>query len=91
MAFTDKMLKGQLVWGKSLKGEVGRMGGVLLISLVPLWDRCGVRAPLIAQVERRVGWAILWDATLNFGFPRTWELQLLSRVLSHHGRGNHPL
>ena len=36
VTFTDKMLEGELVWGKSLKGEVGRMGGVLLL------DRCSV-------------------------------------------------
>ena len=28
VTFTDKMLKGELVWGKSLKGEVWRMGSV---------------------------------------------------------------
>ena len=27
VAFTDKMMEGELEWGKSLKGEVGRMGG----------------------------------------------------------------
>ena len=27
VAFTDKMPEGELVWGKNLKGEVGRMGG----------------------------------------------------------------
>ena len=42
LAFTDQMLEGV---GKSLKGEVGRMDGVLLL------DRCGVRAPLIAHRE----------------------------------------
>ena len=55
-----------------------------------LLDRCGLRAPLIAQVERQTGWARLWDAALDYGVSHTRELQLLSRVFSHHGKGNHP-
>ena len=31
----------------------------------------------------------LWDAALDYGVSRTRGLQLLSRVLSHHGKGNH--
>ena len=50
VAFTDKMLKGELVCGKNLKGEVGRMDGVQLL------DRYDVQATLIAEVERRVGY-----------------------------------
>ena len=71
VAFTD----GRRI--ESLKGEIGRMGSVLLLDM---W----------CANQRRVGWARLWDATLDFGVPHTWGLQLLSRVLSHHGRGNHP-
>ena len=44
-------------------------------------------APLIAQVERRAGWVRLWDAALDYGVSHTRGLQLLSRVLSHHGKG----
>ena len=36
------------------------------------------------------GWARMWDATLNFGVQHTRALQMLSRVMSHHGRGDHP-
>ena len=31
----------------------------------------------------------LWDAALDYGVSCTRGLQLLSRVLSHHGKGNH--
>ena len=58
VAFTDKMLEGELVWGKSLKGEVGRMDGALLL------DRCS-GSPLDSSSREEswmgkiVGWARL--------------------------------
>ena len=55
-----------------------------------LLDRCDLRAPLVAQVEWRAGWVRVWDAALDYGVSHTRGLQLLSRVLSHHGKGNHP-
>ena len=53
-----------------------------------LVDRCWVKAPVIAEVARRVGWARLWDATLDIGGKAVRGLQMLSRVMSHHGRGS---
>ena len=32
-----------------------------------LVDRCGEKAPVIAEVVGRVGWARLWDAPLDSG------------------------
>ena len=32
----------------------------------------------------------LWDAALDFGVLHTRGLQLFSKVLSHHGKVNHP-
>ena len=55
-----------------------------------LLESCAVKAPLIAEVEERVGWAKLWDVTLDFGVQHTRGLQFLSRMMSHHGRGNRP-
>ena len=46
------------------------------------------KAPVIAEVTRRVGWARLWDATLDIGGKAVRGLQMLSRVTSHHGRGS---
>ena len=51
-------------------------------------DRCWEEAPVIAKVARRVGWARLWDATLDVGGKAVRGLQMLSRVMSHHGRGS---
>ena len=84
VAFTDRLLKGELRWGRSLKEEIRR------VDCAQLLDRCDLRAPLIAQVKRRAAWVRLWDAALDYGVSHTRGLQLLSRVLSHHGRGNHP-
>ena len=84
VTFTDRLLKGELMWGKNLK-EIRR------VDRAQLLDRCGLRTPLIAQVERQAGWAGLWDAASDYGVSHTRGLKLLSRVLSHHGKGKPPL
>ena len=38
VAFTDRLLKGELMWGKNLKEEIRRVGRAQLL------DRCGLRA-----------------------------------------------
>jgi len=63
VAFTEKLLKGELKWCKSLQEEIRRVDCELLL------ERCTVKAPLIAEVEERGGWARLWDTTLNFWGP----------------------
>ena len=81
LVFTVRLRKGELMWGNNLKEEIRR------VDCAQLLDGCGLRAPLIAQVERRAGWARLWDAALDYEVSHT---RGLSRVLSHHGKGNHP-
>ena len=51
-----------------------------------LVDRCWEKAPVIAEVAKRVDWARLWDADIGGNAVR--GLQMLSRVMSHHGRGS---
>ena len=48
VAFTDRLLKGESMWGRNVK-EIRR------VDCAQLLDRCDLRAPLIAQVERRAG------------------------------------
>ena len=38
----------------------------------------------IAKIAEHPGWAKLWDHTLDLGWK---ALQMLSRAMSHHGRG----
>ena len=84
VAITEKLMKGELVWSRSLKDDIRRVDRERLL------ERCMVKVPIVAEVEERVGWARMWDATLNFGVQHTRALQMLSRVRSHHGRGDHP-
>ncbi len=79
---TEKVLKGELMCDRNLKEEIRRLDQKLLL------ERCAVKVPCIAEIEERIGWARLWDATLNFGVQHTRGLQMLSRVMSHHGSGN---
>ena len=48
------------------------------------------KAPMIADVETRVGWCKLWDRTLEFGVQHARGLQTISRVMAHHGFGSQP-
>ena len=52
--------------------------------------KCLEKAPLIVEVAERVGWSRLWDAALDLGWKTVKGLQMVSRAMSHHGRGNHP-
>ena len=53
-------------------------------------DRCLEKVPMVGEVSRRIGWAQVWDATLDLGWKTVKGLQQLSRALSHHTRGGHP-
>ena len=55
-----------------------------------LREKCTEKAPLIAAVARRTTWSKLWDCALDIGSKSVKGLQNLSRVMSHHGFGNHP-
>ena len=53
--------------------------------------KCSTKSPFIAGVVEIGGsWPKLWDLTLHLGFRHTIGLQNLSRLMSHHGRGQHP-
>ena len=38
----------------------------------------------------RIGWVKLWDIALDLGAKTGKGLQMLSRIMSHHGRGSGP-
>ena len=42
------------------------------------------------MVQEHVGWLRLWDSVMDNGVQHTRSLQMLSRLMSHHGRGEHP-
>ena len=84
MLYTEKLLKGEVEWSRSLKEDIRRVDCNLLS------ERCAGKVPLIAKVEERVGWPRLCDVTVNFGLLHTRGLQALSRMMSHHGRGSRP-
>ena len=52
--------------------------------------RCANRAPQIAEVACNGGWLKLWDMALDFGGCHTKGLQVLSRLMGHHGKGGNP-
>ena len=45
---------------------------------------------MIAKVAESPGWAKLWDHTLDFGWKTVQGLKMLSRAMSHHGKGERP-
>ena len=52
--------------------------------------KCGEKAPMIAKVAESPGWAKLWDHTLDLGWKTVQDLKMLSRAMSHHGKGKRP-
>ena len=77
----ETVLRGNAAAAKEMKETIYQQDGQ------KLGDRCWEKVPVIAKVARRVGWAQLWDATLDIGGIAVRGLQMLSRVMSHHGRG----
>ena len=53
-------------------------------------ELCEGKALQIAAVARNGGWLRLWDAALDLGLWHTRGLQLMSRLISSHGRGRKP-
>ena len=49
-----------------------------------------MESPLIAEVEKKVGWPKLWDMKLDYGAQHTRGLQQVRMIMSHHGRGSRP-
>ena len=52
--------------------------------------RCHVKGHQIVRVEEEVGWQKLWDELLSCKLRNVEGLKALSRLISHHGRGNKP-
>ena len=71
-------------------GSIREMKKKILELDKKLADKCLEKAPMVAEVWRRIGWAWLWNAVLDLEWKTVKGLQQLSRALCHHGRGNHP-
>ena len=59
MKFTDKILLGKMKWSRSYKEEIRKKDHEQLM------EKCAGKAPLIAEMERQIGWAKLGDAALE--------------------------
>ena len=55
-----------------------------------LLENCDVEHPIVADIERKIGWQTLWETALALGPRHTSGLQALSRLLCHHGGGMKP-
>ena len=82
--FTDIILSRSLGSIREMKKEILELDKKVHV------DRYLEKAPMVAEVSRRIGWARLWDAALDFGWKSVKGLKLLSRAFSYHGKGNHP-
>ena len=61
VAYTDSILREQVVWGKRLKEALRQTDRKQLLG------RCSEKAPIVAQVQELVGWLHLWDTTMEYG------------------------
>ena len=81
---TKGMLGRQRSWGRCQKEVLRKIDWEQLLRC------CRAKAPVVAMVQERVGWLRLWDSVMDYGVQHTRGLQMLSRLMSHHGRGQHP-
>ena len=56
-----KLLNGEAIVNRRLKEDLRKKDHLLRL------EKCRAKAPMIAEVETRVGWCKLWDRTLEFG------------------------
>ena len=82
--YVDSIIGGSAATAREMKEEIFQRDRQKLL------DRCREKAPVIAVVAGQVGWARLWDAALDFGGKTVRGMQMLTRVMSHHGRGSRP-
>ena len=81
---TGSILRGEAVDTREMKEEIRQKDRQQSFS------RCDEKSPLIAQVAGEGDWGRLWDGCLSLGEKYTTGLKKLSRLMSHHGRGQHP-
>ena len=82
--YTETILRGEAVEHRGMREKIKKNDKQLQFS------QCVQKSPLIAEVAKDISWSKLWDTCLSFGEKYTAELQKLSRVTSHHGRGWYP-
>ena len=84
MLYVDSIMSRSAVSVREMKEVIYQRDRLKLVG------RCWEKAPVIAEVASRIGWARLWDGALNCGGKAVRGLQMLSRAMSHHGRGSRP-
>ena len=67
---------GDLSWSGKMKDDIRRVDHEQLL-------KCTERAPLIAEVEKRVSWARLWDTALTAAYPKSPGLKVTMNNLSY--------
>ena len=84
--FTHKILGGDAdqISMKEVKKVIGQLDREKRIEL------CEGKARQIAAVARNGGWLRLWDTALDLALRHTRGLQVMSRLISSHGRGRKP-
>lgn len=80
----ERMLLGDVRWGREMKDLVKDADYTRHL------ERCLEKAPLIARVEKDVGWRRTWDELLDLKSRHLQGLKSLSRLMSHHGKGSKP-
>ena len=82
--FTNVIMNGETFSSKEMKKTLVDRDKKIRMK------RCVEKAPMIAMIAESPGWARLWDNALDLGWKAVLGLKMLSRAMSHHGRGEHP-
>ena len=82
--FTSDIIKKEITCKlKEMKRTIIKADKKMTIKKI----ECEEKAPMIAKVAEFPGWAKLWDHTLDLGWKVVQGLKMLSRAMSHHGKG----
>ena len=77
----ERIMKGDMAWSRAMKDNTRKLDRSQMLKTCTL---------LIVNMEERVGWVRLWDATLDLVVHHIRGLQVLGRLMSHHSRGCQP-
>ena len=84
VAFTDRFLKQELMWERTWRRRSGEW------IMHSYWADVVWEPSLLLKWRGELDGSRLWDAASDYGVSHTRGLQLLSRILSYHGKGNRP-
>ena len=82
--YTDMLLRNEMLSMKEVKKNLQNLDRERRLL------KCSKKCEMIEKIEKEVSWKLLWEKALDLGLQHTKGLQYLSRLMSHHLKGDKP-